>query len=164
MFTSDVAPQGFCIWRLWPRWLYLASHRCFLRAGSCFSPLHTRAEVSCEGTVAAGGAPLEWCPVSSLPGFLSVCASLLSIACQRLLSLGVAAGAECGPVTEEHRPRHNHGQAWPPRCCVLWSFWNMLSLLPVYPPGSPVLKSLRASSRAGCGPPVVLRCEASDWS
>lgn len=49
--------------------------------------------------------------------------------------------------------------------CAVESFWSVLSLLPVYPPpGSPVLKSLRASSRAGCGPPVVLRCEASDWS
>lgn len=155
-----------------PSGVYLASHRCFLRAGSCleterssFSPLYTRAEVSCEGTVAAGGAPLERCPVSSLPGFLSVCASLLSIACWWLLSQGVAAGAECGPVAEEHRPRHSCGQAWPPRCCVLWSFWSVLSLLPVYLPlGSPVLKSLRALSRACCGPLVVLSCEASDWS
>lgn len=87
-----------------PGGVYLASHRCFLHAGLCFSPLHTRAEISCEGIVAAGGAPLEWCPVSSLPGFLSVCASLLSIACWWLLSQGVADGAECGPVTEEHRP------------------------------------------------------------
>lgn len=110
-----------------PGGVYLASHRCFLCAGSCleterssFSPPHTRAEVSCEGTVAAGGAPLEWCPVLSLPGFLSVCAVLLSIACWWLLSQGVAAGAECGPVTEEHRPRHSCGQVWPPLCCVPW--------------------------------------------